>query len=388
MVTIKQGHNIDVLRSLPEKSVHCCVTSPPYWGLRDYGVPPSVWGGNADCKHEWKEDRYYTEKTAAKASSDAFHEAGDANAARLKEGRWRNDSTCKHCNAWLGCHGLEPTPELFVKHEVLIFREVWRVLRDDGTLWLNLGDSYNGYMANQRGTGLETERQQARKYVEPGFGLRDKALKNKDLVGIPWLVALALRADGWYLRQDIIWHKPNPMPESVTDRCTKAHEYIFLLSKLERYYYDADAIKEAVTGTAHARGDGVNPKAKTPGVNSRMFQDRDPAHPKARKIKQNESFSAAVSGLVDERNKRSVWSVATAPYRGAHFATFPPGLIRPCVLAGCPIGGTVLDIFGGSGTTGAVAEEEGRNSILIELNPNYVGLAERRTAQAGLLHST
>lgn len=388
MVTIKQGHNIDVLRSLPEKSVHTCITSPPYWGLRDYGVPPSVWGGNADCKHEWKEDRYYTEKTAAKSSSDAFHEAGEENAARLKEGRWRNDSTCKHCNAWLGCHGLEPTPELFVKHEVLIFREVWRVLRDDGTLWVNLGDSYSANAGQRKVTDKAGIKQQSNVASAGAPSRCVPALGAKQLIGIPWRVAFALQADGWILRSDIIWHKPNPMPESVTDRPTKAHEYIFLLSKSERYYYDADAIKEAVTGTAHARGDGVNPKAKTPGVNSRMFQDRDPAHPKARKIKQNESFSAAVSGLVNERNKRSVWSVATAPYRGAHFATFPPNLIRPCVLAGCPIGGTVLDIFGGSGTTGAVAEEEGRNSILIELNPDYVGLAERRTAQAGLLHST
>ncbi len=324
MVTILTGDCRDVLKTLPDASVNCCVTSPPYFGLRDYGCAGQI--------------------------------------------------------------GLEQTPDAYVAELVAVFREVKRVLRDDGTLWLNLGDSYNGYMANQRGTGLETERQSARKYIDPGTGLRFGGLKNKDLIGIPWRVAFALQADGWYLRQDIIWHKPNPMPESVTDRCTKAHEYIFLLSKSARYYFDAEAIKEPAIsgdprkpycpgqvdarGCGHERGGGkIRESVKRGGFGG-----------KTKDMAGREAFRA----VEDWRNKRSVWTVTTKPYRESHFATFPPDLIRPCILAGCPIGGTVIDTFGGSGTTGEVAEMEMRNSILIELNPKYVGLAEKRTAQGGL----
>lgn len=325
MVTIKQGDCIDVMSTMPAQSVNCCVTSPPYYGLRDYGVNGQI--------------------------------------------------------------GLEKSPDEFVAKMVQVFRGVHRVLRDDGTLWVNLGDSYSSHAGQRKETDRAGIKQQSNTASSGAPSRCVPELGAKQLIGIPWRVAFALQADGWILRSDIIWHKPNPMPESVTDRCTKSHEYIFLLSKSPKYYFDAEAIKEPVTGTAHARGNGVNPKAKTPGVNSRIFQDRDPSHPKARKIKQNESFSAAVSGLVDDRNKRSVWSVATAPFKGAHFATFPPNLIRPCVLAGCPKGGTVLDVFGGSGTTGEVSEQEGRNSILIELNPDYVTLARRRTQQLGLLHT-
>ena len=300
-VRVERGDSRTVLPTLDAASVQCCVTSPPYWGLRDYGHADQI--------------------------------------------------------------GQEDTPDEYVQSMVNLFREVRRVLADDGTLWLNLGDSYNGYMANQRGTGLETERQQARKYVEPGFGLRDKALKNKDLVGIPWLVALALRADGWYLRQDIIWHKPNPMPESVTDRCTKAHEYIFLLSKSPRYYYDHGAIKE---------------RADKGAAGSRFDTGKTAEHQLGR-------ASGAERTESEWRNKRSVWSVPPASYREAHFATFPPDLIRPCILAGCPVGGTVLDPFGGSGTTGMVAYENGRSAVLIELNQDYAKLInERLTTTGGL----
>ena len=301
-VRVEHGDSRTVLPTLDAASVQCCVTSPPYWGLRDYGHADQI--------------------------------------------------------------GQEDTPDEYVQSMVNLFREVRRVLADDGTLWLNLGDSYNGYMANQRGTGLEIERQQARKYVEPGFGLRDKALKNKDLVGIPWLVALALRADGWYLRQDIIWHKPNPMPESVTDRCTKAHEYIFLLSKSPRYYYDHGAIKERAEQAGRVRADRMGGNKYVEGV--------------------KHSDGSVFVGS-EWRNKRSVWSVPTAPYREAHFATFPPDLIRPCILAGCPVGGTVLDPFGGSGTTGMVAYENGRSAVLIELNQDYAKLInERLTTTGGL----
>jgi DNA modification methylase len=307
------GGCLDVLRTLDAESVQCVVTSPPYWGLRDYGVAGQL--------------------------------------------------------------GLERTPDEYVEKVVAVFDEARRVLRNDGTLWLNLGDSY----ANDTKWGGQT----GGKHVSAlplhgnagvGRGKRTTGLKAKDLVGIPWRVAFALQANGWYLRSDIIWHKTNPMPESVDDRPTRAHEYIFLLSKSPRYYYDAAAIKEPVTGGAHARGNGVNPKAKAHGPNSRAAVDRVPRP----RPKQNESFSAAVTGLVDERNKRSVWSVATFAYPGAHFATFPPALIEPCVKAGSRAGDTILDPFAGAGTTGLVADRLGRDSLLIELNPAYAEMMRRR----------
>jgi DNA modification methylase len=306
---IYQGDALDTLRTLPDASVHCCVTSPPYWGLRDYGVNGQL--------------------------------------------------------------GLESTPDQYVARMVEVFREVRRVLRDDGTLWLNLGDSYNGYMANQHGTGLETKRQSARKYIEPGAGLRFKGLKPKDLVGIPWRVAFALQSDGWWLRQDIIWHKPNPMPESVRDRCTKAHEYVFLLTKSERYFYDADAIKvDASSATIERNKHGFNGAFKgqfrgTPG--EERFQDGRPI----------EAPEFCKDG---KANRRSVWTVTTKPYSGAHFAVMPPDLVEPCIKAGCPEGGTVLDPFAGSGTTLAVANSLGRDAIGIELNASYIALAHERIA--------
>ena len=258
--------------------------------------------------------------------------------------------------------GLEQTPDAYVDELVAVFREVRRVLRNDGTLWLNLGDSYNGYMANQSGTGLETKRQSARKYIEPGAGLRFKGLKNKDLIGIPWRVAFALQADGWTLRQDIIWCKPAPMPESVKDRCTKAHEYIFLLSKSPRYYFDNEAIKEQAVGR--------NPGNTKPTKRGRAYADGEAKHRTAANLHE--------IGPVERRNKRSVWTVATKSFKGAHFATYPPDLIKPCILAGCPIGGTVIDPFAGSGTTGRTAKDMQRKSILVELNESYCEIAAAR----------
>lgn len=316
------GDAIEMLRTLPDKSVHTCVTSPPYWALRDYGV--------------------------------------------------------------VGQIGLEPTVPEFLARMVAVFREVHRVLRDDGTCWVNLGDTYNGSGLSGGRAIAENNGQMVHRGAIGKGTVKATGLKPKDLVGIPWRVAFALQDDGWYLRQDIIWHKPNPMPESIRDRCTKAHEYIFLLSKRPKYYFDFAAMQEPVSGTAHARGSGINTKIRTPGANSRIHIDRDPSHQTEAKIraKQNRSFSAAVTGLVSTRNKRSVWSVGSSPYKGAHFATFPPALIRPCVLAGAPVGGVVLDPFAGSGTTGAVAIEHGRNAVLIELNPNYVPLIEERLSKS------
>jgi DNA modification methylase len=317
-VIIRKGDCRDVLRTLPAESVHCVVTSPPYFGLRDYGVAGQI--------------------------------------------------------------GLETSPEAFVDEMVTVFRDVRRVLRSDGSLWLNLGDSY----ANDGKWGGHTGGKHVKVlHCSPiGRNKRYKGLKPKDLIGIPWRVAFALQADGWWLRQDIIWSKPNPMPESVTDRCTKAHEYLFLLTKSERYYFDADAIAEQQSVVSLARRDRADLREKDgwseahfgnppQGVKRPKLVDRDrDAH---------ENFNARwLDSEHTTRNKRSVWEIATQPFHEAHFATFPPALIEPCILAGCPKGGTVLDPFGGAGTTGLVADRLGRNAILIELNPEYADMAERR----------
>ena len=391
---IIQGDCVEGLRTLPDASVHCCVTSPPYWGLRDYGHDGQI--------------------------------------------------------------GLESTPEAYVARMVEVFREVRRVLREDGTCWVNLGDSYTG-VANSGGANKNDGGPAVRVRGLPGKA--GDGLKPKDLVGIPWRVAFALQADGWWLRQDIIWHKPNPMPESVRDRCTKAHEYVFLLTKSERYFYDAEAVSEPVAVSTTARlsqptlptqagsdrvpGKTNGPmKAVGPRFGGNKFGDSDdPKHA---------TKSGNVYQIPDangRRNRRSVWTVTTKPYSGAHFAVMPPDLVEPCILAGCPdqccpvcgagyeritakertatrpgtatkvtgdamtdgnrdpqrhvtttqtlgwrpacdcaasgiISGTVLDPFAGSGTTLAVAAELGRNAIGCELNPDYIAFAERRIKDA------
>ncbi len=375
-VKMVRGNCLEKLRELGEQSVHTVVTSPPYWGLRDYGIQSTLWGGDTFCCHEWGQ---VGEKIRGGPSGDTPTLQGRDQSGRDQVRKIATGCFCAKCGGWFGVHGLEPTPDLYLKHAVMVAREVWRVLRDDGTMWLNIGDTY---------TGGKAKTVNSNGYEDPGWTNEQKralapGLKPKDLCGIPWRVALALQADGWYLRADIIWHKPNPMPESAKDRPTKAHEYIFLLTKSERYYYDGDAIKEPATGGAHSRGHGVNPKAKFPnGWDTTVGDGGHGAihkNGRAKGTKQNESFSAAVTGLVDSRNKRSVWTVPTAPYPEAHFATFPPDLIKPCILAGCPVGGTVLDHFGGSGTTGQVALELGRSAILIDLNPSYSDLQNDRT---------
>ena len=269
------GNSLDKLKHLQEQSINTCITSPPYWGLRDYGEGEQL--------------------------------------------------------------GLEETPEAFVENLVKVFREVKRVLRDDGTVWLNLGDSF---------------------------------LPNKQLGCIPFKVAMALQEDSWILRQDIIWHKPNPMPESVKDRCTKAHEYIFLLSKNHKYYFDNEAIKEDAKFP-----DGPNSSQNIKKGKGGYGMDTRGGLSKI--------------GALPKKNKRSVWTVTTKPFKGAHFATFPKDLIEPCVLAGCPEGGTVLDPFGGSGTTGIVANSHNRNAILVELNPDYVDIMQARfTKELGIFSKT
>jgi DNA modification methylase len=283
--------------------VQTCVTSPPYFGLRDYGNPGQI--------------------------------------------------------------GLEQTPEQYIAAMVEVFRCVRDVLAEEGTLWLNIGDSYNNAGSSRNGEGLDGSRRGGAtgpdgaagyKKRDLRYALREHGIKHKDLIGIPWMLAFALRADGWYLRQDIIWHKPNPMPESVRDRCTKAHEYLFLLSKSERYFFDSEAMKEvAVRG--HAGSDFR--KGKTA-------------------IHQENRISQAERVDDGKRNRRSVWTVATRPYKGAHFATFPPALIEPCVLAGSRPGDIVLDPFMGSGTTAQVALQHGRQYLGCELNPEYEPLQRER----------
>jgi DNA modification methylase len=302
--------------------VHCVVTSPPYWGLRDYGVPGQL--------------------------------------------------------------GLEKNPTEYVAKMVAGFREVRRVLRSDGTLWLNLGDSYAS-TGGHADTACNDRRGQYNIGNRPEHDRRDfrvrgaGIIKPKDLVGMPWRLAFALQADGWYLRSDIIWSKSNPMPESVTDRPTKAHEYLFLLTKSAQYFYDAEAIKEETTGNTHERGNGVNPKCKSTGRNSRQCNDRDPAHLEAKRPKQNESFSGSVNQLVSSRNKRSVWEIATYAYPEAHFATFPPKLVEPCILAGTSEKGCCPRCFApwervvepGSGQTRVPAGWDTRKGSHAELLGNY-----------------
>jgi DNA modification methylase len=348
-LTVLHGDVRDKLRELPDESVHCVVTSPPYWGLRDYGT--ATWeGGDETCDHKPERQKRNDRPLGA------FHGGSDeGNGSR--EPTYKD--TCHDCGATRidSQLGLEPTPEQYVENMVAVFREVRRVLRSDGTVWLNLGDSYavNGGARDYGSTDGAVGRGDA-----PGGPRRaPSTLKPKDLVGIPWRVAFALQADGWYLRSDIIWSKPNPMPESVTDRPTKSHEYLFLLAKSARYYFDADAVREGVSENTHSRGSGIGPK--NAGI---AF---------GQGIKNNEDFAAAINGPVSARNIRSVWTVATQPYPGAHFATFPPKLIEPCIKAGCPEGGTVLDPFAGSGTTGMVAQSLSRRAILIDLNVDYLG---------------
>lgn len=348
---IIEGNCLDVLKTLPDNSVNCCVTSPPYYNLRDYGHGEQI--------------------------------------------------------------GMEETPELFVENMTNIFAEVKRVLKDDGVLWLNLGDSYwgsgkwnstggNSMFGKTMNGGWVAE---AKERNTPNHSMsKHNIIKPKDLIGIPWMVAFALRANGWYLRQDIIWNKPNPMPESVTDRCTKSHEYIFLLSKSKQYFYDAAAIEEPCVwdtgGMTEKRVDraeenhkamptvlknGIRPKKKGPqtfgGKKARDGQAGGGDPRNGHRTDENSQWGKVWDNEKPTRNKRTVWTVATKPFREAHFATFPEELIYDCIKAGCPEGGIVLDPFMGAGTTGLVARKLNRNFVGIELNPEYIEIAESRLSK-------
>ena len=418
------GNCLDQLKTLPDGSVHCCVTSPPYWGLRDYGTANWI-GGDSECDHVANPNQ------TKKMGNEVFNENRPSRTETKTKGYY--EKVCPKCGAIREDDqlGLEETPEAYVESMVKVFREVHRVLRDDGTLWLNLGDSYCG--TGHKGDHKDPKHKGGRNAQSVAINNKIEGLKSKDLVGIPWRVAFALQADGWYLRQDIIWHKPNPMPESVTDRCTKAHEYIFLLSKSKKYYYDHEAIKEPLAVEPHA-----------------------PRNKKLDKSRNDHDQMEKVWGADGKRNKRSVWTVTTKPYKGAHFATFPHDLIEPCILAGTSKKGccakcgmpwnrvvesvrirrdeldksdpryrpnryespykeingredagftksktlgwnpscscdseiepcTVLDPFLGSGTTLAVALKNGRQGIGIELNQDYVEISHKRIEQSRTL---
>ena len=423
-IKIFEGDCLETLKKVKTNTVNTCITSPPYWGLRDYGT--AEWeGGDLNCDHNSAKlkSRYDYDLSKATTGTHKGTKKG------TDQAKWKN--ICPDCGAVNKDKqlGMEDTPEEFVENLVNVFKEVKRVLRDDGTVWLNLGDSYAGNSSrasNNGRAGYGTER-------EGVFNKTGQGLKNKDLVGIPWRVAFALQQDGWYLRQDIIWHKPNPMPESVTDRCTKAHEYIFLLSKSSKYYYDNEAIKE---------------DSKYYGKDKRSDAGNIRYEGKRTEGSDNLAQQSFVT-INEKKNKRSVWTVTTKPFKGSHFATFPIDLIAPCVLAGCPEkicvdcsepyvrkiesvsikrnqlpkndsryrpnlydgnykdingkadagynqtkdlglkkqcncktnetkGGTVLDPFGGSSTTGIFASANNRNSIMCELNKEYIEIAKNR----------
>lgn len=323
---IYQGDCLEILKQLPDESIDCCVTSPPYYGLRDYGVDGQI--------------------------------------------------------------GLEETPEEYIKKLTEVFHEVKRVLKNDGTLWVNIGDTYNtsSYHKDEKSNGYGKQGTNRGVYENVVERPTAKNCKPKDLIGIPWMLAFSLRADGWYLRQDIIWSKTNPMPEPVQDRCTKSHEYIFLLSKSSHYYYDAEAISEPIADATIKRlvqdvenQDGsytpskgnVNMKAVFPRFGGSKYGENEDKH--------FAIYSGKEWKPTGKRNKRDVWQISVQPTREAHFATFPEKLVEPCILAGCREDGVVLDPFFGSGTTGRVAERLNRRWIGIELNPKYIDIAKKRT---------
>jgi DNA modification methylase len=379
------------LKELPDNSVDMCVTSPPYYGLRDYGTGKWV-GGDPNCPH-YRTNKI-TEGTATghKGMAEKGHAVGDAIYKHV----------CPLCGAVRVDEqiGLEESPEEYISKLTEVFMEVRRVLKPEGTLWLNIGDSYNGYKGNAKSAHNDSsyiggEGNNVHPTREGGYGLECKNLKPKDLIGIPWMLAFSLRNAGWYLRQDIIWHKPNPMPESVKDRCTKSHEYIFLFSKSEKYYFDYEAIQEeAVTQAVPRIGkrveyDGMRKGQE--GTGNRAFVALK-TKPKTKNCqydgqRPNTMHLRREEGLPDVeyvvRNKRDVWSVNVKPDSIAHFATYPEELIKPCILAGCPTGGIVLDPFMGSGTTAMAARKMNRHFVGFELNPDYCKIIGKKSQVTG-----
>lgn len=386
--TVIEGTAVDVLPSLPASSVRTCVTSPPYWGHRDYGVPQTVWGGVPSCDHEWATEIKGKRRTGGKANStlgESFHRNGmtpKAVAASIARSEFAADPSyfCEKCDAWLGCLGLEPTLDLYVEHIVAVFREVRRVLTEDGTLWLNLGDSYaakpKGSLAGQDKSTLTSTRSQE---ASPAGGvdkLKGSGLKNKDLIGVPWEVAFALRNDGWWLRRDVIWDKSNGRPESVKDRPTTSHEYIFLLSKSERSFYDYEAAKEPCESSPsdiRKMEEGLD----RIGGKHKDLDDRRVGSSKHSLLGRKRAVGSPIG-----RNLRSVWRFAVGYFPGAHFAVFPEELPHRCIVAGSDKGDTVLDPFAGAGTTGVMARRLGRDFIGVELSSEYAADARVRIGEA------
>jgi DNA modification methylase len=346
------GDNRQTLKTLDAQSVQTVITSPPYWGLRDYGTATWV-GGDESCTH--RRESKYSENTATGHAKSGLEGIGDA----------IYKDVCPRCGAKREDDqiGLEVSPEDYVEQLCLVFDEVWRVLKDDGTLWLNLGDTYVG--SGSKGSLVDPKQPEGRNGQAVAMNNKVSGLKPKDMIGIPWRVALALQSRGWYLRQDIIWAKPNPMPEPVLDRCTKSHEYIFLMSKSPKYFFDNKAIAEPTVFEGGGKGIRF-------GGNKYGDSD-DPKHA---------TKSGNVYEVSDTRNKRDVWTVAPSRYKEAHFATYPPELILPCVLAGSKADDLILDPFSGSGTTGEVAMSQGRNYLGLELNPEYALMSEKRLTDA------
>ena len=406
-VTIYLGDAREVMVDLPAESVDCVVTSPPYWGLRDFGVPATVWGGDPACRHRWsrlqrgrRKDLLPSDSTTRRARVGL---SDRQDAAATNGGRF-----CLDCDAWLGSLGLEPMPQMFVAHLVELFRDVRRLLKPTGVVWLNLGDTFFQAAMSRAGAS-------------------DHALKPKDLVGVPWRAALALQADGWFLRSDIVWHKPNPIPQPANDRPARAHEFLFLLTREPHYYYDAEAVREPAVTKGRVDSQRMASSA------SKYANLRDPWARSA------VAYARRRAPVSTDRHLRSVWTVPTQPFVGSHTATFPTRLVEPCVLAGSSAAGccsrcgrpwervleisyeplsrrregrkdprifdlelrqvrrartigwrptcdcgaevtpaVVLDPFAGTGTTLKVAREHGRHAIGIELNPEYVDLIKRR----------
>lgn len=366
--TIIQGDCLEVLKTLEDESVNCCITSPPYYGLRNYGTGSWV-GGDPECDHESAKLSTRFERTMTDTSSKQTTNMGSDAKSYAK--------ICPVCGAIREDKqiGLEETPEEYVERLVSVFHEVKRVLKKDGTLWLNIGDTYNGQKTGN------TEIYKHKNVAENSDFVKKKwnGAKDKDLMGIPWMLAFALRADGWYLRQDIIWHKPNPMPESVKDRCTKSHEYIFLLSKDKHYFFNYEAIQEEAVGYDGSETEEHEAVKKDRSLYKNLAdkgQRPNTMHERRAQGKKDKIYAM--------RNKRDVWDVPVRPNREAHFATYPEELITPCILAGSKIGGVVLDPFFGSGTTGRVATQYNRKYIGIELNPDYIKIANTRANEVQL----
>ena len=406
---VLRGDALATLRALPAGIADCCVTSPPYWGLRRYGTKPQVWDSEWKCEHAWAAPRVVTKggigqnRGLRNPPDSAVRRARDVEAQRLDQGR-----VCRRCGAWRGELGLEPTPERYVSHLVQVFREVRRVLKPGSTLWLVLGDTYYaaGGACESPGGGVHEGHPRG----HPPSRLPNAAgLKPKDLVGIPWRVAFALQADGWWLRSACVWAKTNGLPSSVRDRFACKHEHVFLLANAARYHFDLDAIREPFAPGTYRRVEQENVLRQPGGPKQREFWRAVPAGRRQERSPREivksvaRSLARAKTAAGDGgpgarlppepgeprafhplgKNPGDVWVLPTAPSRLPHFATFPPALVRRCILAGCPPGGLVLDPFVGVGTTLLVAQQLGRSGLGIDLHPRYVAIARKRLAEGG-----